>query len=72
MLLYFVGIIIPPLAILLYGKIIPAALNGIIWTYAIITPDLTGSLAWVCASFHASYMIYRARSDGLMGRQTHF
>ncbi len=61
MLLYLLGIIIPPLGILMYGKIIFAALNAILWTYAIITPGMAGFLLWFAAASHASYVIHNAR-----------
>ncbi len=64
MLLYLLGILIPPLGILVYGKIAHAGLNGILWAYAILTPDMTGILLWIIASSHATYIIRHAR----MGR----
>ncbi|MCF8474934.1 MAG: YqaE/Pmp3 family membrane protein [Emcibacter sp.] len=64
MLLYLLGILIPPLAILVYGKITQAALNAILWTYAILTPDIWGILFWIIASSHATYIIRTARLGG--------
>lgn len=61
MLLYLLGVLVPPLAILLYGKIVYAAFNALLWAYAILTPGMTGLLLWVFASLHASHVIYNAR-----------
>lgn len=63
MLLYLLGILIPPLGILLYGKIAHAGMNAILWTYAIITPGLVGLLLWFVAAFHATYIIREARTS---------
>ncbi len=65
MLLYLLGVFIPPLAILLYGKIIYAAFNALLWTYAILTPGVAGMALWVVASLHASHTIYNARLSGI-------
>jgi len=62
MLLYLLGALIPPLAILVYGKIAHAGLSVILWTYAILTPDGLGMLLWICASLHATYIIRHARA----------
>lgn len=67
MLLYLLGALLPPLAILVYGKITQAAVNGLLWTYAIMTPDMTGILVWICASLHASYIIRCARTKRVGG-----
>ncbi len=72
MLLYLLGIILPPLAILVYGRILAAALNGMIWTYALLTPDLTGTIAWICASLHAAYVIHEARLGRFSGHTSRF
>ncbi len=65
MLLYLLGVLVPPLAILLYGKIVYAAFNALLWTYAILTPGMTGLVLWVVASLHASHIIYNARLSGI-------
>jgi len=62
MLLYLLGALLPPLAILVYGKITQAVVSGLLWTYAIMTPGMTGMLVWICASIHASYVIRNART----------
>jgi len=62
MLLYILGAVLPPLAILVYGKIAQAGINGILWTYAMMTPGVVGILVWLCASIHASYIIRHART----------
>lgn len=67
MLLYMLGIIVPPLAILLYGKILYAALNGVLWAAAIMTPGMMGLFLWLCASAQASYMIHNVRLGKIQG-----
>ncbi len=61
MLLYLLGIIIPPLGILMYGRIVYAALNALLWTYAIITPGMLGFVVWIAAACHGFYVIHNAR-----------
>jgi len=65
MILYLLGVIIPPIGILLYGKIVYAALNALLWTFAIITPGMLGIILWFCAAFHASYVIHHGRNGRL-------
>lgn len=62
MLLYLLGICMPPLALVLYGKIVPAAFNAIFWTYAITTPGITGIVFWLAATIHATSVIRYART----------
>lgn len=62
MLLYLLGVCLPPLGILLYGKILPGIFNAALWTYALMTPGLLGLVFWFCASAHATYVINNARS----------
>ncbi|MBL4801701.1 MAG: hypothetical protein JKY45_07380 [Emcibacter sp.] len=51
----------PPMAILLYGRIIYAAFNALLWTYAMVTPGMAGILLWTIAAIQASYIIHAAR-----------
>ncbi len=61
MLLYLLAVICPPLGILVHGKICHAAVNALVWAYAIVTPDLTGILMWIIASSHGAYIIRHGR-----------
>ena len=65
MLLYFFGALIPPLGILLYGRIMHAAFNALLWTYAIMTPGVLGLILWLGAAMHATYVIHDARTRPL-------
>ena len=66
MFLYIIGFLVPPLGILLYGRIVYAAFNALLWTYALVTPGMTGMILWLLAVSHASYIIHNARTVRLV------
>lgn len=68
MLLYLLAIVFPPLGILVQGKIIQAAINGLIWGYALMEPGFLGLVLWFCAASHASYVINHARRSRFSSR----
>lgn len=61
MLLYLLAVLIPPLGILVYGKITQAALNALLWSYAFMTPGIWGVGLWLVASTHSAYIIRDCR-----------
>ena len=72
MLLYLLGIICPPLGILLYGRILHASLNAAVWGYALMTPDLMGLVLWFAAASHAAYIINNSRVIRTLDRDISF
>lgn len=70
--IYLVAIFIPPLALLVYGKIFQAIFNLLIWLLAIITlpfailPIITTGLSmmiWGIAVVHAVLAVNSAKQD---------
>jgi uncharacterized membrane protein len=70
--IYLVAIFIPPLALLVYGKIFQAIFNLLIWALAIITlpfailPVITTTISmfiWGIAVLHAVLAVNSAKQD---------
>lgn len=63
--LYLLALLIPPLPILLSGRIISATLNAIIWLLAF--PSLfffgVGVLLWFVAAIHACLVVSGDKAD---------
>lgn len=70
--IYLIAIFLPPLALLLYGKVFQAIFNLLIWLLAIITlpfailPLITTTISlviWGIAVLHAVLSINAAKQD---------
>jgi len=70
--IYLVAIFLPPLALLIYGKIFQAIFNLLIWLLAVITlpfaifPVITTGLSmfiWGIAVLHAVLAVNSAKQD---------
>jgi len=61
--IYLVAILIPPLALLIEGKIFQAIFNAIFWILGIIFVILGGFILWGITILHAIIVVHGARSD---------
>ena len=61
--IYLLAIVIPPLALLLQGKIFQAILNGIFWVLGLVFLLLFGWILWGITVLHAIIVINGARAD---------
>jgi Zn-dependent protease with chaperone function len=68
--MYFLAIIIPPLALLLSGRIFHAVFNAILWGLSIFIFLFTLGIAsfissplWIIAVAHAVYLVYSRRRE---------
>ena len=61
--IYFVAILIPPLALLIEGKIFQAIINAVFWILGIVFVILGGFILWAITIIHAVIVVHGARSD---------
>ena len=68
--IYLVAILLPPLALLLYGQVVQALLNFVIWLAAIIIFVITltifapfSAALWLVCVVHAILTINRVHND---------
>lgn len=61
--IYLVAILIPPLALLLEGKIFQAIINAVFWLLGLIFFILGGFLVLGITIIHAIIVVHGARSD---------
>ncbi|MBL4801700.1 MAG: hypothetical protein JKY45_07375 [Emcibacter sp.] len=61
--IYIVAIIIPPLALLIQGKIFQALINAVFWLLGIIFVLFGGFIVWAISIVHAVIVVYGAQSD---------
>jgi hypothetical protein len=68
--MYLVAIIVPPLALLLSGRLFHAIFNAIIWGLSIFIfvfslgiGSFNTSPLWIIAVVHAVYLVYSSRRD---------
>jgi hypothetical protein len=71
--IYLVALILPPLALLLYGKIFQAVFNLLIYALAwvVFIPSLflggsPGFVLWLIAALHAVFVINNVKKDARM------
>jgi uncharacterized membrane protein YvlD (DUF360 family) len=68
--MYLLAIIIPPLALLLSGRLFHAVVNAILWGLSIVIFVFTLGIAsfissplWIIAVVHAVYLVYSSRRE---------
>ena len=61
--IYLVAILIPPLALLIEGKIFQAIINALFWILGIIFVVFGGFILWAITIIHAIIVVHGARSD---------
>ena len=61
--IYFLAIIIPPLALLIEGKIFQAIINAVFWIVGIIFVLFGGFILWAITIVHAAIVVHGSRSD---------
>ena len=71
--MYLVAIIVPPLALLMSGRLFHAIINAILWGLSIVIfifsfglgSFISGPL-WIIAVVHAVYLVHKERSEDRM------
>ncbi len=61
--IYILAVIIPPLALLMQGKIFQAIINAVFWILGLIFLLIGGFILWGITVLHAIIVINSARSD---------
>lgn len=61
--IYLIAIVIPPLALLMEGKIFQAIINALFWILGIIFVLFGGFILWAITIVHAIIVVHGARSD---------
>lgn len=64
--MYLVAVIVPPLAILLSGRLFQAVFNGLLWIGSlvfILLPFVAGQLGWVIAVVWALVVVHGRRNE---------
>ncbi|PCI47946.1 MAG: YqaE/Pmp3 family membrane protein [Alphaproteobacteria bacterium] len=61
--IYLVAIFIPPLALIIEGKIFQAVINAVFWILGIVFVILGGFILWAITIIHAVIVVHGARSD---------
>jgi len=61
--IYVLAIFIPPLALLIQGKIFQALFNAILWVVGIVFVIIGGWILWAITVVHAIIVVHGARSD---------
>ena len=61
--IYILAIIIPPLALLIEGKIFQAIINAVFWIVGIIFVLFGGFILWAITIVHAVIVVHGSRSD---------
>lgn len=61
--IYLLAIIVPPLALLIKGKVFQAIFNAVLWIIGIIFVIMGGWILWGITVIHAVIVVHGAQSD---------
>ncbi len=61
--IYLLAIIVPPLALLIQGKIFQAIINALFWILGFVFLFFGGFILWAITVIHAVIVVHGARSD---------
>ncbi len=61
--IYLLAILIPPLALLIEGKIFQAIINAVFWILGIVFVIMGGFILWAITIIHAIIVVHGSRSD---------
>jgi len=61
--IYILAILIPPLALLIQGKIFQAIINAVFWILGIVFVIIGGWILWAITVVHAIIVVNGARSE---------
>ncbi len=66
--MYILAIVLPPLALLIQGRVIQAVLNLILFVLSIVFAIFSFGTLWMICVAWAIYVVYRDRSDNRIRR----
>jgi len=61
--IYLLAIIVPPLALLIKGKVFQAIFNAVLWIIGIVFVIMGGWILWGITVIHAVIVVHGAQSD---------
>jgi len=61
--IYLAAILVPPLALLIEGKIFQAIINAVFWIPGIVFVIMGGFILWAITITHAIIVVHGSRSD---------
>ncbi|MCF8474933.1 MAG: hypothetical protein K9G26_09570 [Emcibacter sp.] len=61
--IYLLAVIVPPLALLIQGKIFQAVFNAVLWILGLVFVIIGGWILWAITVLHAIIVVHGARAD---------